>query len=299
MRQKEEMECQRVNHQIGLAPTLICEEIGSQEEHMSMLSQPQVGVGEQSPFVMMQEVITTAQEALKIEVRTLTIQEEIIMTIRINAIEAKNLCKNNNLINFPESVCSNEIVSGVGFYLKPYNHQNFGALINEVSILVVNGNEWSVPWFLISNKTWQPKSKVVLHYGLWRLIEKYEFKIPSNSLKTEELRVDNDRGNECKFYGGFDANSFDFFNLKESFFERFCFYVVFLPNNIVIDDFLKKKWTGELLMDWKFLRSVVSLGCLILGRVGGFGDDVGVVLLGGEENLKKLMPKLRKGIAIN
>ena len=201
----------------------------------------------------------------------------IIMTIEANVLYSDDLRQENSILNIPWGWSSDVPIEATFFYLDPSDCDYLGVVSNKVISLVNYRFPNLVPWVFAGTRTWSEKNRITRYNGLWKSMRSCGLRVPVESKTTDEIEVNSEFGR--KFFGAFELASFDLSRITSAALEQFCFYLVFVPVDLKLDPFLKMEWSGNILKDGEFLNSVLSSGCLTLGKVGGFGENVGVVLM--------------------
>ena len=245
---------------------------------------------------MMQQGIITEQEIHKTVAHTLMTHEVIIMTIEIGVRYSDNLKNEENEVYvLPQNIGCGLNVSGVCFFTG--NRFELGSLSEKVTHLFMDALNGCRPWLMVATP-WKSDNRITRYYGLWKhpSFRKSGYGLRMRDADAEPLEICLTSNGECQFLGAVEVDCFDFSGIDDISL-TYGFNIVFPCRDFDPRLLMRRGWTGRIYEDSEFINSAISLECCVLSWSGGFGEDVGVVVLGEKSSLDKFL--LNINIPIN
>lgn len=214
------------------------------------------------------------------------------MTTSVSAKSACDLFVDNEVFNFRRSHFSSaKALAGICWIATGNSSQAalVPALMSALSSIEENLPNHGL-FFLAGTSAWQPDTRVVRHYKLWRALSLRGLEVPQGG--AEDV-VESD--GKLKFFGVVKLS--DFSNLDAAakvLLDERATYIVAFPGTEFPNQLAKVGWLGDLSADSNFIDGLTNSGGLLIKGTGEFqANERCVVVIGDPSKIRGLEGALK------
>ncbi|TJZ72023.1 hypothetical protein [Chitiniphilus eburneus] len=205
---------------------------------------------------------------------------------------SQDLSVENDVFNITWRPKEGGRVSGLGFIVK--FHPADQSLIESIeqgffAIQKTGGVEF---WLVLQNSAWQNKSRIVMHYGLWKALSFRGFRF---SGKSGSWECSKENEGKIKFFGAIKISIKDISYIAGAMIAEADSCILAVPLGADIKEILKNGWESRIISDEVVAGKIIKKGGVIINRVGEFDDkEKGVVVIGGEKAITEIYLSIKK-----
>ena len=210
------------------------------------------------------------------------------MTTDIEVVTAYDLSLNNEVMNLNQiQLLGDEKLAGASWTLTwALAYDALLAAVSQVYSLIISKFPGYHVLLFTGNSAWQPDTRIVRYWKLWKAMRLNGIEIPQTNL-SNEICLESE--GKVKFFGAMQLSDSSIHVAVKAILNYRCTYLVALPYHIDIQEMLELGWTGIFSEDANIIVNIYKQNGLLIKRYGEFDDrEKGLVVIGKPELIQIL-----------
>ena len=135
---------------------------------------------------------------------------------------------------------------------------------------------------MLSNNTWQPKSRIARYNKLWKILKKTHSELFSDIDCEGELELESEHG--YKYFIAVRLHSLNKRKVSDVLASGYLFYYILSPSSMNVLDLIKDEWSTEKPYDIKLAKDIVTAGGILIAHIAWFDEKPCVSIFYDSEN---------------